>query len=118
MAQQLLIDYEASEFEGFERTQEFFAYMSRTLRNEKGVIVAQKYQAADMEMSPAQFSQKLNESNNTSITLNDADRHTEIFGDTRWIEYAFWKHVVKRKKNRQKLLELKAQIERELEAAA
>ena len=115
--QQIILNFDASEFDAFERTQEFFSHATRTLKDEQGRTVKQCVQAMEVDLAPTQWNQKLNETNNTSVTLNDADKYTEFSGDSRWIEFAYWKHVIKKKKNRTQLLKLKEQIERELEAA-
>lgn len=68
-----------------------------------------------MDMSPSQWSQKLNEKNNTSVNLNDAERFTELFGDTRWITYLVWKHIIKAKRSKDELIKMREQIERQLQ---
>lgn len=115
--EQIFLNFDATEFDAFESTQEYFAHRSRCLKDDRGNAIKGHYQAAMMDYAPSQWSSKLNEGNNTCITLNDADKHTELFGDTSWIDYLYWKHVLKKKRNRDQLLELKRQIERELEAA-
>lgn len=106
MPEQITINFEATEFEGFDTPSEYFAYITRTLRR-NGLPVQQKYQAADLEMSPSQFSQKVNQSNNTSITLDEAFKHMDIFGDTRLLDYLVF-HL-KKKRDRD---EIKAELER------
>lgn len=93
---QITLNFDASEFDGFESIQEFFTNRTRTVRDPDGRVIKQAVQAMQMDYSPSQWSHKLNKSNNTSLTLDDADRHTEIFGDVSWIYYAINKHIIQR----------------------
>lgn len=112
--EQITINFDASEFEGYESLQEFFAHMTCTVKDEQGRVIKQGVQAMEMDYSPSQWSQKRTESNNTALSLKDADKHTEIYGDVRWIYYAIQKHIIKKKRPREELLLLKAEIERQL----
>lgn len=115
--EQITLNYDASEFDGFESTQEFFAHSTFGIKDGDRRNVKQCVQAMEMDMSPSQWAHKRNQSNNTAITLNDIDRHTEIFGDVRWIYFAIQKHIIKSGKSKEELLKLKAEIEKQLEAA-
>lgn len=94
--EQITLNFDASEFDGFEKIEEYFSHRTRAIRDEQGRAVKQAVQAMEMDYSPSQWSHKINRSNNTSVTLEDADRHTEIFGDVSWIYYAVHKHIIQR----------------------
>lgn len=112
--EQIILNFDASEFDGFDRTQEYFAFRTRTIRDEGGRPVKQCVQAMELDFSPSQWSQKLCESNNTTITLNDADKHTEIFGEVGWIHFLVQKHIINKKQNREALLKLRKEIDAQL----
>lgn len=114
---QITLNFDASEFDGFESAQEFFAHCSRLIRDEDSRVIKQAVQAMEMDYSPSQWSHKLNKSNNTSLTLDDVERHTEIFGDVNWIYFLIQKHIIKPKRNRDQLLKLREEIERQLAEA-
>ena len=84
------------------------------MKDESGQALKKHYQAADLDMSPAQWSQKLNESNNTTITLNDAEAYTEKFGDVRWINFLVYKHIVAPRRNVDELVRLREQLDRQI----
>lgn len=115
--EQITLNYDASEFDGFDSTQEFFAHSTFGVKDDTGRNTKQCVQAMEMDMSPSQWAHKRNQSNNTAITLNDIDRHTEIFGDVRWIYYAIQKHIIKTNESKEALLKLRAEIDKKLEAA-
>jgi hypothetical protein len=92
--EQIVLNFDASGFESFEGTHECFSHQTRCVRDESGRPIKQAVQAMEMDFSPSQWSQKVNQSNNTSVNLNDADHFTELYGDTTWIHYAVWKHIV------------------------
>ncbi len=117
MVQQIVLNFDATGFEGFETCREYFAHCTRTLKNDAGGAISQKYQAADMQMSPAQWSQKVNESNNTSVTLNDAEEYTSIYGDTRWINHLVYKHIILKGRNVDELKRLRDQLDRQIAAS-
>lgn len=112
--EQITLNFDASEFDGYETAQEFFAHMTCTVKDDAGRIVKQGVQAMELDYSPSQWSHKRTKSNNTAISLEDADKHTEIYGDVSWIYYLIQKHIIKKKRNREQLLRLKAEIERQL----
>lgn len=113
--EQITLNFDAREFDGFESIREYFSYRTRVTKDETGKVIKQAVQAMEMDYSPSQWSQKVNESNNTTITLNDADRFTETFGDVSWIYFAIQKHIINKKRNRDDLLRLKAEIDRQLQ---
>jgi len=117
MVHQILLNFDATGFEGFETCREYFAHCSRTLKDEADSPLKQHYQAADLGMSPAQWSQKLNESNNTTVTLNDAEEYTEKFGDVRWINFLVHKHIVLKERNLDELKRLRDQIDAQIAKA-
>ncbi|MEO0438582.1 MAG: hypothetical protein AAF098_16910 [Pseudomonadota bacterium] len=97
---QITISFEASEFDAFANAQEQFRHMTYTIKDEKGETVKNCVQAMRMDYSPSQWSQKINSTNNTCVTIKDAEKHTEIFGETSWIKYLVWKHIIKPQRNR------------------
>lgn len=113
--EQITLNFDASEFDGYEGIHEFFSHSIKCTRDKDGKTVKQCVQAMEMDYSPSQWSHKTNKSNNTSVTLDDADKHTEIYGNVDWIYFALHKHVIKKKRNREQLLRLKAEIESQLE---
>lgn len=116
--EQITLNFDASEFEGFESLQEFFSYATRSVRDPDGRVVKQCVQAMQMDYSPSQWSQKINRLNNTAVSLDDADRHSELFGDVRWVYFAIQKHIINKKRNRDDLLRLRAEIDRQLAQGA
>lgn len=117
MNQQITLDFDATGFEGFETAREYFGHCSRTLRDSTGMSLKQHYQAADMGMSPPQWSNKLNESNNTTITLNDAEEYTQKFDDTRWINYLVFKHIIQKQRGVDDLVRLRDQLNSQIQKA-
>lgn len=111
--EQITLNFDADGYDAFEYADEFFAHATRSLRDEQGRTVKQAVQAMEMDYSPSQWSQKLNRSNNTAVSLRDADIHTEKFGNTDWICFLYYKHVVKPLRG-ESLVE---RLERELAAA-
>lgn len=111
--EQITFNFDAREYDAFEYADEFFAHTVRSIKDEQGRIVKQAAQAMEMDYSPTQWSQKLNRSNNTAISLRDADVHTEIFGNIDWISFLYYKHVIKPQRGE----DLVARLERELAAA-
>lgn len=114
MNEQITLNFDASEFDGYEKSQEFFKHAAMTTRDSKGEVIKQCVQAMEMDYSPSQWSQKLNKSNNTSVTLDDADKHTDLYGNVSWIYYLIHKHIIKKKRPRAELLRLKAELDAEL----
>lgn len=112
--EQITLNFDASEFDGFDSLQEFYAHRTRRIKDRAGSVVKQCVQAMEMDYSPSQWSQKLNKSNNTALTLDDIDRHTELYGDVTWIYYAIHRHIIRGQKSREELLQLRAEIDRQL----
>lgn len=112
--EQITLNFDASEFDGYNTTQEYFAHASRILRDDAGRIVQGQVQAMQMDYSPSHWSQKINKLNNASITLDDADRHTEIYGDVSWIYYLIHRHIIKKRKNLSDLLAARDEINRQI----
>ncbi len=115
--EQITLNFDASEFDAFESVQEYFAHRTRLIKDDTGRAIKLGVQAMEMDMSPSQYSHKLNESNNTMLTLRDAEKHTEIFGDIGWVHFLIFKHILKKKRNREELLKLKAEIDAQLREA-
>lgn len=111
--EQITLNFDASEFDAFEYADEFFAHTTRTLKDDQGRTIKQAVQAMEMDYSPSQWSQKLNRSNNTAVTLRDADIHAEKFGGTDWICFLYYKHVIKPTREEDVI----ARLERELAVA-
>lgn len=116
--EQIVLNFDATGFEGYESCREYFVHSTHTVKDDQGRRVFQKTIAMEMDYSPSHWSQKLGEAGDSRITLNDAEQYSEKFGDVRWIHYLVYKHIVKKKKNREQLLRLKEEIERELAAEA
>lgn len=113
--EQITLNFDASEFEAYEGAQEFFAHSSKMTRDEQGRVVKGGVQAMEMDYSPSQWSHKLNKSNNTSVTLDDADKHTEIYGNTEWIYFLVKKHIIDKKRNLDELIQLRDQLNRQID---
>lgn len=56
----------------------------------------QKQVAKSLGLSTAQLSQKLNKSNNTQITLDEAFEYMGIYGDTRLLDYLYYTLKIKK----------------------
>lgn len=110
--EQITLNFDATSYDAFEYADEFFAHAARNVKDEEGRVIKQALQAMDMDYSPSQWSQKINRSNNTAVTLRDADIHTEIFGNTEWISFLYYKHVIKPRRGEDRI----AMLERELSA--
>jgi hypothetical protein len=111
--EQITLNFDAGEYDAFDYADEFFAHASRSVKDDEGRTVKQAAQAMVMDYSPTQWSQKLNRSNNTAVSLRDADIHTERFGGTDWICFLYYKHVIKPIRGE----DVVARLERELAAA-
>jgi hypothetical protein len=117
MVKQIVLNFDATGFEGFTSCRNYLSFCSQTLKDENGAVLKQHYQAADMSMAPSRWSNKLNETNNTTVTLNDAERYTEKFGDVRWINFLVWKHIVSPKRNLDDLKRLRDELDAQIAAA-
>jgi hypothetical protein len=87
---QMIINFDATGFEGFETANEYFSFCSKTAKDSEGRHLKQHYQAAEMDMSPSQWSQKLNRLNGTGIMLDEAFTYSHKTNDWRWLDYANW----------------------------
>lgn len=117
MVKQIVLNFDATGFEGYESCRAYFWYCSSTLKEEStGLHLKKHYQAADMDMSPQQWGNKLNDTNNTTITLHDAELYTEKFGDTRWINYLVWKHIVNSGRDIGDLMRMRDELDKQIEA--
>lgn len=112
--QQITLNFDTTDFDGFDGLQDYFSHASKTLRDEQGRVVKQSVQAMEMDFSPSHWSQKVNGLNNAAITLTDADGWTEKYGDVSWIYYLIDRHIIKRGRNRDDLLKARAEIDRQL----
>lgn len=112
--EQITLNFDASEFDGYGSCREFLQYTTHTIKDDAGRRIFQKAIAMEMDYSPTHWSQKISESGDSRITLNDAETYTEKFNDVRWIYYLIHKHIIKKSRNREELLKLKADIDRQL----
>lgn len=115
--EQIVLNFDASEFDGYETCREFFQRCAHTLKDSQGRQVFQKVIAAELDYSPSQWSQKLGEAGDARVTLNDAELYSEKFGDVEWINYLVYKHIIKKGRNRDALLKLREDIDRQLREA-
>lgn len=118
MVKQIVLNFDSTGFEGFTSCRNYLSFCSQTLKGDNGGVLKQHYQAADMGLSPPLWSNKLNESNNKTVTLNDAERYTEKFGDTRWINFLVWKHIVSPKRNIDDLKRLRDELDAQISAVS
>ena len=93
--EQIVINFDSSEFDAFDSTQEFFCHSAMTLRDQTDRAVKQCVQAMELDYSPSQWNQKLHKTNNTAVTLDDADKYTENYGDVRGLYFAIHKHIMR-----------------------
>jgi hypothetical protein len=96
MKEQITLNFDANGFEAFDTIHEFFTYQSKGLRDGSGQPIKQCVQAMVLDYSPSQWNQKLQQTNNTAVSLNDADKYTEQYGDVSWIYFAVFKHIIQR----------------------
>ena len=108
---QLLINFDSTGFEGFETPNESFSFCSRTARDQEGKPLKQHYQAADMGMSPSQWSQKLNRTNGTGVMLDEAFEYSARTGDWRWLDFGNWKRSQLEDRNVDALVAERARID-------
>tara|TARA_Y100000310_G_scaffold301563_1_gene338144 strand:- start:625 stop:978 length:354 start_codon:yes stop_codon:yes gene_type:complete len=116
--EQIVLNFDASEFDGFGSCREYLQHATFNLRDSEGGKILQKVIAAELDYSPSQWSQKASESGDARITLNDAELYTEKFGDVSWIHYLVYQHIIKTGRNRDALLKLRAQIDQQLQESA
>lgn len=112
--EQITLNFDASEFDGYETCREYLSRCSHNLKDDQGRSVYQKTIAMELDYSPSQWSQKISETGDARITLNDAERYAEKFSDVSWIHYLVYKHIIKKGRNRETLLKLRADIDRQL----
>lgn len=116
--EQIVLNFDASEFDGYEMCREYLQHCSHTLKDGMGNKVFQKQIAMELDYSPSQWSQKISESGDARVTLNDAEHYTDKFDDVQWIHYLVYKHIIKKGRNRDALLKLREDIDRQLAATA
>jgi hypothetical protein len=114
---QMIINFDATGFEGFDSPNDYFAYCSKTARDSEGRPLKQHYQAADMDMSPPQWNQKLNKSNNTAVMLDEAFLYSQKFGDWRWLDYGNWLRAQSDAANVDALIAQREQLDRQIQRA-
>jgi len=114
--EQITLNFDSSEFDGYETAREYLAHCTHLLKDGFGRSVRQKAIAADLDYSPSQWSQKINQSGDARVTLDDVEDYTENFNDVGWIYYLVHKHIIKKHRNREELLKLKAQLDAQLSA--
>lgn len=114
--EQIVLNFDASEFDGYESCREYLQYCTHSLKDKSGNRVLQKAIAADLDYSPSQWSQKISESGDARVTLNDAEAYAEKFGDVSWIHYLVYRHIIRKGRNRDALLKLREQIDQQLNA--
>lgn len=113
--EQITLNFNADKFEGYATCREYLQHCTHILKDEKGRPIRQKEIAMELDYSPSQWSQKISQSGDARTTLDDAEDYTDSFNDADWIYYLVHKHIIKKKRNREELLKLKADIERQLE---
>ena len=113
--EQIVLNFDASEFDGYETCREFLSYSTYNLKDREGRTVLQKAIAAELDYSPSQWSQKRSQSGDARITLDDAETYAEKFGDVSWIHYLVYRHIIKKGRNREALLRLREQIDKQLQ---
>lgn len=116
--EQIVLNFDASEFEGYETCREYLAHCTHNLRDQQGRGIYQKTIAMELDYSPSQWSQKLSESGDARITLNDAEAYADQFGDVSWVHYLVYKHIIKKGRNRDALIRMREEIDRQLEETA
>ena len=116
--EQIVLNFDASKFDGYETCREYLQHCTHGLIDDKGRSVLQKAIAAELDYSPSQWSQKISESGDARVTLTDAELYSDKFGDVDWINYLVYKHIIKKGRNREALLKLRADIDRQLQGAA
>jgi hypothetical protein len=112
--EQITLNFDASEFDGYQTCREYLQTCTHKLKDEQGRAVYQKTIAMELDYSPSQWSQKISQSGDARTTLDDAEKYTEHFGDVGWINYLVYKHIIKKNRNRDALLKLRADIDRQL----
>lgn len=114
--EQIVLNFDASEFDGYETCREYLQHCSHVVKDDCGNQVFQKQIAMELDYSPSQWSQKISESGDARITLNDAEKYSDKFGDVQWIHYLVYKHIIKKGRDRDALIKLRADIDRQLAA--
>lgn len=92
--EQITLQFDASEFESYDTTHEFFQHVTLTTRDEYKRLVKRHAQACALDYAPSQWNHKCNQTNNTSVNLNDLDNFIDEYGDVRIIQYLLWRHVI------------------------
>lgn len=108
---QLTLNYDASLFDSYPSCRE---YIARQVHHQ---AIPQKAIAMDMDYSPSQLTRKLAQADSCRFTLDDLESFMRVTGDVTPVYYLIEKHVTG-SKNREQLLKLKADIERQLAEAS
>lgn len=109
--EQVTLNFDASPFDSYGTCREFIQRQVHT----RGV--PQKAIAADMDMGSSQLSRKLTQAPGDSArwTQDDTETYIEKTGDIEPIHYLVHKHIIKKSRNREALLKLREEIERQLQ---
>lgn len=112
--EQIVLNFDASEFDGYQTAREYLQRCTHVLKDEHGRAVYQKTIAMELDYSPSQWSQKISQAGDARTTIDDGEQYTERFGDVGWIYYLVYKHIIKKGRDRESLLKLRADIDRQL----
>lgn len=85
--QQITLNFDGSEFDGFESLREYLQTRVIQICTERGI--KQKAVAADMDLAPSCLTRKLAgaENDKRSLTVNDLEKYIETQRDTRPVLY-------------------------------
>jgi hypothetical protein len=108
---QIALNYDASEFDGYESAAEYFAHRSKILKDETGRPVKQAYQAMELDHSPTNWSQKINKLDDKSVSLDMAVTHAKKFKEYGWVYYVIDTVILAQDESVQELEKLQAAID-------
>ncbi len=114
---QIALNYDASDFDGYESASDYFAYRSRVLKDESGRHVKQPIQAMELDHSPTNWSQKINKLDGKSVSLDMAVIHAKKFREYGWIHYVIETVVLAQDESIQELEKLQSAIAEKLAKA-
>ncbi len=111
---QIALNYDASEFDGYESAADYFAHRSKILKDETGRHIKQPFQAMELDHSPTNWSQKLNKLDGKSVSLDMAALHAKKFKEYGWIYYVIENVILAQDESTQELEKLRAAIDLKL----
>lgn len=114
--EQVQLNFDSTGFENVPTLHDYIVRCSFTLKDKYGNPVYQNTQAMNMDLSPSQWNQKLNKTNNTSISVCDLERYTEQHNDTRWIDFAYWKFRIQGGADIDDLKRMRDELEQQIAA--